>query len=1333
MRFNLCYKMKKISKVFVLALFLHTIYYIQYTSVALADWPMAGANPARTSWVSETIPDVISAQWAKPIYPLVSQRVQVIGAEGKVYVSTAAGLYAFDANSGADSWRYATALPLGHSPTYVNENGIGYLYVGGLDKKIHKVRASNGQGVWTTTNADGGYVTSPIVANNKVYATNRDGALYAFNTSDGSTAWPKFQTGNQINQSPAYDGTNLYFASNDGYAYAVNATTGSQVWRSSAKLPSMGFYSWWPVIYQNYVIFTRTTFGSGHTGEETDYLLCPPSTTRPVGCTPSSTAIPGTLGTVSGSWVAGTATLDLNNNPHGMTFADYFEQFPHYRNNYFFNKSTGQEQAFDIDNDGRTDAAPVGWSGDGGTPAPPIVSGFDNVLYFRTYTRAGGGFGSKTIAGWKIGTGIISVPYSNLGGQSGYFAGDEPAGFTAAGDKIYYNWCCDRIIGGINIARPNTDFFGTTDDNNRQWKYMNSGGLPFYPFSNIGIPSNYFVEANKFFWDPPLPAVFWNENDKVGPSVYNGKLYTILGNALIAFGAGGAGSNAPMLPSAPNIAPPTFTTTVTTTQLRSTLEQEVQQMVNAGHLKPSFLHSGNITSYRSRWLDDYLSDYWHNTSDTIIILLRALPHLSSSLQAQVKTYLQNEFANYSPISYAHNGFASGTQRDPWPYPPVETAFRSLRYIAMDKQVGSNFNNNWSIPPTTVYALWKYAQAGLATPQSLLSSWGTRLKTPIEANFGSISGIAINSSNIQSYFKSYPLVHNAYIGAYYGYIELAKMAGQTSSQYAPFTTELNKLLTWRVQNMMAFPDPQEPYMCEHECYFESLITHYNFAYMTQELADYLRTNARSSDPNKDVLAILQKYQDIAPYWMQAHNAETQGESAIQPYQQTHSMFQGLARVKRASQAELLKYLDTPIVPVGDLYYIDNLTAVLEASGTIPTNPPPPAPSATPAGLQGDLNNDGHVNMIDYNILIASFGTTYNIYDYNNVVTNFEGTNSPTPTPGQTSSLMSATGMSELPASEWVWPLTPTLTSRIHELMDEAITQTRNNYGATQPKLIMLVNGTSLLGDFAAKAQAAFPNALVVGTGPGNVNYNAFTDNRFFEHNQRPHAVLALGGSNITQVRSSGQHSVGQGSDAQLQITAGSQIAQDIKPYLDTTKKNLIHFFGPGHNPNHKLVLCGFKQAIASVTNQCDPANPNNPELPGLPQLPAHVRVAGTSGYYNANTVVNTSVVSQSVIGVLIQGSFGMSLKGFAGTPTTTNITTPISQMKTELGGVPEHLFLIPGHPTVGEYEALRQQFVSLLPGTSIFGHEGGGETGHEQTTSPATAVIDHTFMVGLKGN
>ncbi|KKR12423.1 MAG: hypothetical protein UT40_C0027G0003 [Candidatus Woesebacteria bacterium GW2011_GWA1_39_21b] len=940
-----------------------SVAFIVDTSSQPVDWPMAGANPQRTSWTSETLPGNIATVWVKPIEPYVSQHVQVIGAGGNVYVATAKGLYAFDASSGTEAWVYPTELPLGHSPTYSS----GVLYVGGLDKKLHAVNTTTGAGIWTYE-ATGGFSTSPVVANGMVYAGNRDGWFYAINTSDGSLAW-KYQTGNQILQSAAYKAENdgigstsqgtLFFASNDGYAYALNAQTGALVWKSGSKLPSNGFYSWWPVIYENDVIFTRTTFGSGGTGEETDHLMCPPPVfpaVRPTGCIPSNTSTPGALGTVAGGWVTGTATQDLNNNSNGITFANYFETFPEYRNHIYYVMATGAERNFDIDGDTITDAAPVGWAGDGGNPSPPIVSGYDNVIYFRTYTRGGGGFGSKTIAGWDVGTAIISVPFSNTTGQSGSWPGDEPNGMTAAGNKIYWNHCCDRYVGAVDISQPNTDFLLTSDDANRQWRYVTSGGLPFTPFTNIGVPSNYYTEAIKYFWDPPSAAVFWNENDKVGPSAYDGKLYAILGNALVAFGSGGAGSSAPMLSSAAEETAPVSTSSITPSQLTARLELQVQAIVDAGHLKPSYLHSGGISSYQSRNIDDYLDHYWHNPADTHLILLRALPFLSTGLQIQVKTYLQDELASYSPATYAHMGFVSGAQRDPYPYPPTESDFNSFTIPALDKQVSSNFNNFWAFPPANVYALWKYAEAGLGNASTLLTAWGsTKLKVPIEDNFTTVNGQAINSGNIRAFLKSFPLVSNGFIAGYKGYVELSILAGVSPAVYGPYETELNKLLGWKVDDLLTFPDPQEPYVCENECYYESLITYYNFAYLTPILADYLKDNAVSNDPDKDILTIIQEYQDIAPYWMAAHNGETQGESAIQPYQQTHSLFQALAQVKGATYDELIKYLDTPIVPVGDLYYIDNVVATLEAPN--PSQTQSPASTTTSIGLSLSSGSSG----------------------------------------------------------------------------------------------------------------------------------------------------------------------------------------------------------------------------------------------------------------------------------------------------------------------------------------------------------------------------------------
>jgi hypothetical protein len=1363
-----------------------------------ADWPMAGANPQRTNWVPETLPDVISTQWVKPIYGLVPQRVQAIGATvgslKLVFVASSQGLYAINADTGADVWQYATALPLGHSPTFNN----GFLYVGGMDKKIHKINASNGLGIWTF-GADGGFVTSPIVANGKVYATSRDGALYAINDLVTPTLAWKFQTGNQIYQSPAFmaedDGISsttqgsLYIASNDGYAYAVNAGTGSQIWRSTAipdpvspgndKFPSQGFYSWWPVIYGNDVILMRTILYQT-TGTEGAWLF---------GASPNTNSLAGTLSseTQSGFWPVGEKVMDLRTNTFGNTLPDYFEtqldgdsrdQHGLFRRNAFFiNRMTGVERQFDLDNDNKIDAAPVTMVGDGGTHDIPIVSGFNNVLYFNAPLRGrSASFNTRATFGWKVGTPFVGMSSSSI------LSSDEPTGISGAGDKIYYNHCCDRLIAGINISRPNTDYPSSTP--NREFSYISQsgGGINYFSWPTNGGPgmplkpdNYYYKEAVKFFWDPQpalnppcCAAVFWNENDKVGPTVYNGKLFVILGNALVALGAGGSGQNATVLPSTPNLTIPNLNANISDTQLRTKLEQEVSKIVDLPnpHLKPSFMWSGNMTlNNYSAQIEDKFFHYWRNPADLQRVLIRALPFLSTDLRNRVRPYLQSEYNTYPLHSITHIGFGNGTQRDPWPYPPYDTNLsRHLFNPPQSPQLGFDAGN--------IYTMWKYAEAGLGNASTLVSNIGTSFKSTITAN---------DTNLTDAYLAERPLIANKYIGAYKGFIELKSMAGQPLSPNDPYIAEYNRLLSIRSRDLTTFPTTQLSAACNYRCYYGSMLTYYNFAHMTPDLGNYLHTFARSTtDPNKDILSILQKYQNIAPYWMQVHNGETQGESAIQPYQQMHSLFQALALVKRAPQSELIKYLDTPIIPVGDLYYIDNLVAAIENSGLpTPTIGPTIVVSPTPAhcspfgnadcdsdadttdirvmlnnylggDFDSDLNNDGRVNTMDVSVTTSLFAPPppTPTGDPNATPTPGKGgggvtvtpiptliASSPTPTPliqptpttsGTQASVVSGTGHTEIPSS-WTYPAMGTVNeSEFVSLMNQSISQARAEYGSGIPKVVMLITSFGHLNEFAPRAQAEFPGALIVGTGTGTNNYNPFTEGKFSEHGNRGLTVLALGGNSITQVRASSQQNVGQGSNEAQMITAGSQLSKDLIPFFSASLKNLVIYFGPGHDPNQKTMLCGFKLGFTTQTDLCNSGSTTPP-----PELPGHVKILGTGGYYNANTVVGTNVMATSAIAVLIQGNFQLALSGLAGTPTPSNISTPVNQIISSLGGIPEMLFLVPAHPTVGAYEALRSQIINLLPGTTIFGHEGGGEIGHDSTAGSAIGDAFHLFMAGIK--
>ena len=227
-------------------------------------WYMAGANPQRTSRVSEEVRGALSPAWYRPIEAYIPPKVQLITANGLVYVATSKGLYALDASSGEIAWVYPTDMPLGNSPTVLH----GVLYVGGFDHKVHALNALpdlaalpvdsatgyrlNNQVLWTFT-AGAGFDTNPLVVHDTVFLGNRDGWFYALEASSGALKW-KYQTNGPIHFSAAYQEGVIYFASDDAYAYALHEANGALLWKS-ARLPSWGFHSWWPTIVGNVALF----------------------------------------------------------------------------------------------------------------------------------------------------------------------------------------------------------------------------------------------------------------------------------------------------------------------------------------------------------------------------------------------------------------------------------------------------------------------------------------------------------------------------------------------------------------------------------------------------------------------------------------------------------------------------------------------------------------------------------------------------------------------------------------------------------------------------------------------------------------------------------------------------------------------------------------------------------------------------------------------------------------------------------------------------------------------------------------------------------------------
>ena len=828
-------------------------------------WWTVGANLQRTSRSEEEVRGRLQPVWYRPIEPYIPAKVQIIAADGLLFISTARGLYALDAASGAERWVYPTELPLGHSPTVVD----GVAYVGGLDHKLHAVDAATGAPLWTFT-AGAGFDTNPLVVNGLIYAGNRDGYMYAVYDHEsplrGTLAW-KYQTGGPIHFSAAYANGTIYFASNDAYAYALNAFTGALVWKS-AKLPAGdGFHSWWPVVNGTHVIFPGSrgyrNFNPPQVNWAYDFLTKGDPPLFDAACSVSDAEPLGSI--------LPDGSMDFR------SALQYLEDRPWRRSYYLLDTATGHEVTFDVDHDGRPEYAPLLNSGtNSGTRYPALIGPDGRYYTFNHYTCNYG-----HVTGWQFGASSIVIPSSR------FTAIDEPLAYSAGGNVIYWTHCCDRSAGAFDIT------------GNGEWVYFEYNLDQLAPGYDVKYTGTQEARAVAVYggWN----GIYGSHGDQNPPIPYRGKVYVHRSNAIIALGPTSSAAQALPMSTTRVVSEPL--PEVNVDDLKQKLADEVQKMINAGHLRPGYGALGSFARSARSEIGDNFADYWSGPSDTLLVLTEALPHLSPTLQASLRTYLQSEYNNYSPCDYTHTGWQSGAAREAFTLPPEVTAdmpnYPATMWSTFD--FAGWTGPDWRWPPHTFYALWKYAQA-FGGAKAIFDSCKSRLWTPPS----------------DAILAEYPFAHNAWIAGYTGYLELQKLAGYPEDSAKRAT--LNRLLSLRA-SAFAKDNPRGP-----DAHNDSQILSVarNFMFMTPELGAYLRANALAK-----VQAAFNEYQVTAPYWFVTRFEASYNENVMQPLYDYQALFAAKALIFQHSQQDLARYLDVPAFARGDLFYIQNLIYTIEA--------------------------------------------------------------------------------------------------------------------------------------------------------------------------------------------------------------------------------------------------------------------------------------------------------------------------------------------------------------------------------------------------------------------
>jgi hypothetical protein len=599
---------------------------------------------------------------------------------------------------------------------------------------------------------------------------------------------------------------------------------------------------------------------------------------------------------------------------HGLTvvnaslMSEYLEDDPDgdpwlhkpYRRLYaVLNRADGSEHSQDVDGDGNKDYAPIAYFGTkSGNMYPPVVLGVDDVIYQNSLTSITHNVRGRVV-GWNMGTSQLSFATLET-------AADEPQAVSAGGSVIYRNICCDRVGNWTNIE---------TGKRGMLWDYSNPLTVKAPGYDVMWWGTEYPGNLSRLVGAFGNPNGIYHSHGDQNPIVpYAGRLYVHRSNAILAFGPGPSAGARPLLtvnPTVDSVQPPPVR------ELTARLEEQVQKIVDAGNLNPAY---NNVGQFMPR----ILKTAFENPGETLHTLSRAYPYLSPPLQQQLKDYLQQQFATYfNPTMYAGKGWSDGVPRESMEFPPDLAA----SFATQPKRISMP---GWSFtyPQHNFYALWKYAQI---VPEDALAAYNlakSKLQLPMPDT---------------DLIQERPYEHNAFIAGYIGFLNLQELAGKATvdaTLRAQVVAELERVKALRVSRFdkdTPLQDPTGTYP-EGNVHFRGLNLARNFMYMVPEFSEYMRQNLLT-----EVEEALVEYNWVGAYWFVSRYETAVDEGAASVPYTSQALFHAKAYILQEPYDELTKYLDVPSSAVGDLYYIENLIAALDASDGSPV----PTPTATAA--------------------------------------------------------------------------------------------------------------------------------------------------------------------------------------------------------------------------------------------------------------------------------------------------------------------------------------------------------------------------------------------------
>ena len=160
-------------------------------SVSGCDWIKSGGKPdaAPPTELVEFAPTVgVSQVWTRKLGSGVGKaglKLRATYDDGRIFSSDASGaVLAFDATSGAQTWRVELGDPVSSSPGA----GDGLVVVGGINGTVVALDAASGTQRWTAA-ASSEVLAPPAVGAGVVVVRAIDGRIFGFDAADGTRRW----------------------------------------------------------------------------------------------------------------------------------------------------------------------------------------------------------------------------------------------------------------------------------------------------------------------------------------------------------------------------------------------------------------------------------------------------------------------------------------------------------------------------------------------------------------------------------------------------------------------------------------------------------------------------------------------------------------------------------------------------------------------------------------------------------------------------------------------------------------------------------------------------------------------------------------------------------------------------------------------------------------------------------------------------------------------------------------------------------------------------------------------------------------------------------------